>query len=521
MRHAVRILFIIRDIDGAEPLGMMYLASALHRAGHTVDMIGTRGVDLVAHARKFCPQVIGYGCCTGQHRYYLALNRQLKAQLPSFLSLFGGPHPTFFPQMIEEEGVDLICRGEAEEAIVELCERLEYGQCIADTRNFSVKDAAGRITINPPRPLPKDLDRLAFPDRELRWKLDPRHRSYPAQSFITSRGCPFQCAYCFNPAMCDLYGAAWGHRRVRSPANVVDEIAAAKRASGLKMVQFRCSIFPCEEEWLEQFAALYRQRIGLPFYCHVRADQITERVAELLGEAGCHSVNMGIECADEEYRRTVLRRPMTNDTIRTACTRLHRQKIRILADNMLGLPGRSLVDDLATVQLNVECGIDYSLAMLFQPYPGTALAKWAEKHGHFDGDYDAIDFNYYLSSPLTFSSAAEKQQVENLHKLFAVAVEALWLLPLIRRLIRLRPNSIFTSMFRCWYAWCYHRRIMPHGIRWTDMREALAVLFGFYRKETLHVEISAKVRQSRRPVLHDGARPRRGFLPRSVPAQQR
>ena len=513
----MRILFIIRDIDGAEPLGVMYLASALQRAGHVVAMIGTRGVEVLRAARESGPQIIGYSCCTGQHRYYLALNRRLKAELPPFLALFGGPHATFFPQLIEEDGVDLVCQGEAEEAVVDLCDRLERGVDIADTLNFAVKDAAGRITVNPPRPLVAELDRLAFPDRELRWSLDARHRAYPAQSFITSRGCPYQCAYCFNPAMATVYGAAWGRRRVRSPGNVVDEIAEVQAVSGLKMVQFRCSIFPCEVAWLTEFAEVYRQRIGLPFYCHVRADQISEEVATLLARAGCHSVNMGIECGDEEYRRTVLRRPMTNDTIRAACRHLHAHKIRILADNMLGLPGRTLADDLATLQFNIECRIDYPLAMLFQPYPGTALGAWAQEHGHFNGDYDAIDFNYYLSSPLSFSSAEEKRQIENLHKLFAVAVEAPWLLPVIRRLIRLRPNTLFTSIFRCWYAWCYHRRIMPHGIRWTDAREALAVLFGIYPREVLHV-VPEKTRRPIGTGVHGCAGAYCGGVPSGLPA---
>jgi anaerobic magnesium-protoporphyrin IX monomethyl ester cyclase len=490
----MRVLFIVRGIEGAEPLGLMYISALLQRHGHDVHFLGTRGVDLPSAVAEFAPHVIGYGMCTGQHRYYLALNRWLKSRRP-FLSVFGGPHATFFPQVIDEDGVDVVCRGEGEDAMLDLCRRVETlpgeppdgpaaRQALADTPNLHVKLSAGQICRNPPRPLRTDLDDLPFPDRESRYALDPRHRAYPAQSFLASRGCPYQCSYCFNPAMQNLYGPAWSRRRRRSPENLVQEIAQVRAVSGLRFVQFRCSVFGDDVSWLAEFAPLYRRRIGLPFYCHVRADHMTARAVALLAAAGCRSVNMGLECADEEYRRTVMHRPMPNAVIVEACRRLHDHGIRILADNMVGLPGRALHDDIATLRFNAACGIDYPLAMLFQPYPGTGLGDYAQTHGHFDGDYSHIDFNYYFRSPLRFQSPAEKRRIENLHKLFAVTAEAPWLLPLVRQLIKLPPNAIFNAIFRWWYAWCYHRRIMPHRLNWADLGETLQVLLGIYAKES-------------------------------------
>ena len=477
----MRVLFIVRGIEGAEPLGLMYISAVLRRGGHEVRFLPTRGVDLVERVGDFAPGVIGYGVCTGQHTYYLALNRWLKRR-HDFLALFGGPHATFFPEMIEADGADVVCRGEGEPAALELCDRLEAGRDFADVRNLWVK-RGGQVVRNPVRPLIEDLDGLPFPDRESRWSLDERHRAYAAHSFLTSRGCPYRCSYCFNPSMRELYGPAWGRRRLRSPENVVREIEAVRSASGLSFVQFRCSMFPYEEDWLTEFAEKYSRRVGLGFYCHVRANHMTDAVVELMARAGCRSVNMGIECADEAYRRDVLRRPMRNRRIRQACDRLHARGIAILADNMLGLPGRGVEDDIETLKFNAACGIDYPLAMLCQPYPGTGIDRYARQGGWFDGDYSKIDYNYYYRSPLRFAGAAEKRRVENLHKLFAVAAEVPQLLPVVRRLIRLPPNLVFSSIFRCWYAWCYFRRIMPHRLTVGDVTETMKVLFGFYPRE--------------------------------------
>jgi len=480
----MKALFIVRGIEGAEPLGMMYIASLLQQAGHQTRFLPTRGVDLLSEVRRFDPQVIGYGVCTGQHTYYLALNRRLKKH-HDFVAVFGGPHATFFPEMICEEGVDVVCRGEGEDAMLELCDRLQSGRDFSDVRNLHVKRNGG-VVSNPLRPLIADLDSLPFPDREGRYAIDERHRAYAAQSFMTSRGCPYRCAYCFNPSMRQLYGPDWARRRLRSPENVLREIEQVKANSSLSFVQFRCSMFPYEVEWLEEFAPNYRRRVGLPFYCHVRANHMTDRVVELMAAAGCKSVNMGIECADEAYRRDVLKRPMRNATIRQACRRLHENGIAILADNMLGLPGRSLEDDLATLRFNAECRIDYPLAMLLQPYPSTGIDRYAREHGHFDGDYSAIDHNYYFRSPLKFGSDEEKRKIENLHKLFAITAEVPYLLPIVQRLIGLPRNLIFNSIFRCWYAFCYLTRIMPHRLRAADVVETLKVLFGIYPKEALH-----------------------------------
>ena len=507
----MRVLFIVRDLQGAEPLGVLYLASLLERGGHEVRLLGTRGLDLAREVAAFAPRVIGYGACTGQHTWYLALNRWLKRG-HRFLSVFGGPHATFFPEMIEEDGVDVVCRGEGEEAMVELCDRLEAGRPVDEVENLWVKREDGAIQRNPLRPLLTDLDSLPFPNRELRFAADPGARGWAAHSFLTSRGCPYSCAYCFNPSMQALYGPAWGKRRLRSPANVVEEIASVRAISGLSFVQFRCSMFPDEPAWLEEFAEIYRRRVGLPFYCHVRADHMTERAVGALARAGCKSVNMGIECAGEDYRREVLRRPMSDQTLREACARLRAHGIAILADNILGLPGRTFEDDLATLRLNLECGVDYPLAMLLQPYPGTAIAETARRSGEFDGDLSSIDFTYYQRSPLK-RDPRQKRRIENLQKLFALAVEAPALLPLILRLVDLPPNLVFHSVFRCWFLWCYHTRVMPHRLRPREVLQVLAGVFGVHRKEAFDGS-AEQGQEGGGPGRRDRGRSGGGRLPR-------
>jgi radical SAM superfamily enzyme YgiQ (UPF0313 family) len=477
----MRVLFVVRDLAATEPVGLMQLGSVLRHAGHQVKLVGATRTPLLPLVERYRPGLIGYTLFTGEHRELLRLNRALKRRF-AFVAAVGGPHATFFPEVVAEPEVDVACRGEGEGAILDLVAAIERGASYADIPNLCVKDGE-RVRCNPLRPLIADLDGLPFCDRELRHEGDPESRDYPVKSFLASRGCPFQCSYCFNHGFARLYGPDWCQPRQRSPASLVEEIAAVRRDARLELVQFRESIFPWQEAWLEEFADRYRARIGLPFYCHVRADLLGARRVALLRRAGCISVNMGIECGDPVYRREVLGRPMTDDQIVAACRLLKQSGIRIMADNMVGLPGTTPATDWATLKLNQRCRVDYALAMIFQPYPGTQLARRARDLGLFDGDHERLGPNYYVDSPLAFTDPSAKHETENLQKLFAVLVEAPWLEPIVRPLLRLPPNVFLLSVFRAWYVYCYARRIVPHRLRWRMAVELVQSLFGIFPEE--------------------------------------
>src|SRR4029079_8030402 len=97
-----------------------------------------------------------FGATTGLHRYYLGLAAHIKEVHHDCLTLMGGPHPTHFPEGIQTHGLDIICRGEGEDATVELCDALAAGKdhrFIADL--WGQHD--GRIYKNTPRPLRRAL----------------------------------------------------------------------------------------------------------------------------------------------------------------------------------------------------------------------------------------------------------------------------------------------------------------------------------------------------------------------------
>ncbi len=462
----MHVLFIIKEIDN-EPQGILLISSVLKRAGHQVSLVVASEEDPVAAALRLQPDVLGYTVYTGPHTWYLELNQRIQAQLPGVFSLFGGPHPTFFPEMIEREGVDGLCIGEGEYATLDLVnalERSDNGIRLPDPAipNWWFK-LNGEVVRNGLRPLltSEELDELPFSDRELLYKAHAQSRRTKIKPFITGRGCPYDCAFCFNKAYSDVYGGQGRRYRRRSPDNVIRELREVISRHDVRFVLFMDDTFILQDAWLDEFMSCYKAEIGLPFWCQVRANLVTDENLALFKDAGCVSVSFGLEAGNDRLRNAVLNRNMSREEILGAAEALRRHDITFMTNNMLGLPTGTLEDDFETLELNAQCKPAYANVFLFQPYPKTALGEWAYQHGWMMGSFDDLSGSVSDSTVIKFGGEAEKRQIENLQKLFALGVEFPFLVPVIRRLIRLPSNQLFWLVYKLWKGWAIKNRMFP------------------------------------------------------------
>ena len=302
--------------------------------------------------------------------------------------MFGGPHPSFFPQMIDEDPeIDAICRGEGEFPTVELCDALQTGADISGIHNLYVR-VDGAVRKNPLRPFLSvdELDALPFPDREFIRGYDIFHQQ---TAFVTAgRGCPYDCTYCFNHVSRGLQKGKWV--RQRSVRSVLAEIRWLIDRHNLVYVAFQDDTFVLNREWLREFCPAYAKEIGLPFICNIRADLTDEELGDLLAEAGCIRAAMGIENGDDTIRRTILAKNITSDQIKRACDILNDRGIRIVGQNMFGVPGETVESALSTIELNIRCRTHTNIYSFFAPFPGTKLGQLAKEEYGFSGDMSEI-----------------------------------------------------------------------------------------------------------------------------------
>jgi len=442
----MKILFIIKDFI-VEPLGIMYLSAALKSAGHQVDVVKADVENVEKKVKDFSPDITAYSVMTGEHKFFRDLNLKLKDKF-NFIAIFGGPHPTFFNEFINEKGVDIIAIGESEEAIVELANRLKENKKFTDIPNLWVKDN-GKIVKNLIRHL-TDIDSILFPDRELIYSKYPKNRNNRIKNFIGVRGCPYNCAFCYNHRLKEIYKGKGQYARTRSPDNLVQEILEVKNKYPLEVLYFQDDTFGIDMDWMEEFSKKYKKIINLPFHCNQRADLLTEKKVELLKEAGCFGVSMAIEAANDYLRNQILGKNISKEQILNAVKFLKKAGLRLRTYNILGIPDGSLKDDFETLKLNISIKPDLPYVTIYQPYPGTKLGDKCIKEGLYDGDYDKIlETSYFGESPLNIP---DRNKVNNLHKLFNITVSFPFLMPLIKLIINLPSNSLFKKIHPFWRA---------------------------------------------------------------------
>lgn len=476
----MRVLFIYKDVTLTEPLGVLYLAAALRRAGHEAALALADRRDFLRQVQTFEPDVLAYSVTTGYHQFYVGLNRDLKAALNRpVLSVFGGPHATFFPEFVEEEGVDVVCRGEGEEAMVELADYMSRGDDYRRVRNLWVKEN-GSVHRNDVRPLVADLDALPFPARDILYDHDKYMHDVTMKHFFPMRGCPYLCTYCFNHKYNQLYRGKGRALRWRSVDNVLAEINEVRRRYPLKFVRFLSDNFTNAKEWVAEFADKYGREVGLPFHCNVRANMVDEKVARDLARGGCVSVLLGIETGDDAVRNELLKRDMSRETIVAACRYLRENGVNVYASNMIGLPGETFEQALATLKLNQECRPAFAWSALFMPYPRTELTEYAVRGGYYDGDPNAVFRTFHDHSVLRFRSEKEGRMLANLHKLFGVMVEWPFLGRFARPLCRVPANPLYKIIFTLWYGYTNRRRIFPYPL---GVKGFVAGVKRFFRKD--------------------------------------
>ncbi len=253
--------------------------------------------------------------------------------------IFGGIHPTSVPDVvIENPNVDYVVQGEGDETIVELVNYIADHADPSDLPNVWSK-VNGEIKGNPPRPLIRDLDSLPFPDKSL---YDHTFvKGTRIYTIMASRGCPHKCTYCNAALLKEIYseekGSAW---RARSIDNVIEELKWAQSEDRVGIINFYDEIFGVNIKWMRQFTPRYRREIGKPFISCAHPAHCTEEYVELLKEAGCIKVDLGVQSTDPTIRKEVLRRNETNEQIGNAIDRFMKAGIFLHVENIFNLPGQ-------------------------------------------------------------------------------------------------------------------------------------------------------------------------------------
>ncbi len=438
---SLNILFIVNmeDLGFEEPLGTLYLSAMCKKNGHKVDVVENDARKVEEIICAVSPDLLAVSVLTPSFAYlYQTVNEVKKKH--NIATVFGGPHATFFPEIIDKPGIDYVFRGECETAFVGFLDLLEAGKALDSASNLVFTNGKGEIKKNPLTPLTADLDDLPFPDRELFREYRQFYRS-DVRSVMVSRGCPYHCSYCFNNEYKKMYKGLGKPIRVRGVDNVIAECVELKERYDARMLHFFDDIFPFNRRWVEEFSEKYRTKVGLPFLTNTSFSVCTEHYVSCLSKAGCKSLLIGVETGNEVLRDKVLFRKMSNKMMIERSKIIHAHGIKIYAQNLIGIPKGSLALDLETLELNIKLEADYAGAYLCQPYPKTAIERIARQANLID-ESKGFGRSFYYSGNLLIS---DKEKIKKLRVLFPIVVNFPFLYNSINALMRL-PVFFFKTV---------------------------------------------------------------------------
>jgi radical SAM superfamily enzyme YgiQ (UPF0313 family) len=308
--------------------GVAHLSAVLKSAGHEVALLQLceemsplpSRRAFVKAVQKENPHLVGFSVVTNQWAYTMKLAAWTREATQAPL-VCGGIHAMAAPAEILESGLfDYILRGEAEEALLELVQKLEQGEDTTRVKNLGfVHD--GKIHINPVRTLP-DLNRLPFKDYEIFdfQKIIDAKKGWVG--LMASRGCPFACTYCFNHHMVKSYRhdlrcsfQALNYIRHFAIDDIIAEIDYLFRHyRRIKMFIFDDDLFTYYRDYVKAFCSAYRKVSELPFVVNAHVGFFDADRAGYLAAANCKIVKFGVESGSPRIRKQIKWEPPHSQT---------------------------------------------------------------------------------------------------------------------------------------------------------------------------------------------------------------
>lgn len=402
--------------------GLRTISACLKREGHDVKMIflpmfgeysKVYSQEVVEQVSDFVKgsKLIGIGSMASTSKRAIQLIKYF--QNLGYPVIWGGPHPTFFPQDCFKH-CNIVAVGEAEYAFNEIARRIENNKDYSNIPNLWVRKD-GKETINDVGSPVQDLDWLANPDFEFQDQIileneklvpiEERHL-YGVYYFQTERGCPQACSYCTNNILRDIYKGKSDLLRTHSVDYVINEFKRIKELfPSIGVIDIRDETFLIRNvSWLREFSERYKKEINIRFKClsepaSMGIEKLSDEKIKLLVDAGLTDIIIGIQSGSDRLNMKLYNRFISADQVVKAAQMVNKynDKLSVMYDIITCNPYETKEDILDTIKLLMRIPKPYFCSvnnLIF--FEGTPLYKKAIEDGYIKNGFDsATELNYW------------------------------------------------------------------------------------------------------------------------------
>ncbi|MEW6078982.1 MAG: radical SAM protein [Thermodesulfobacteriota bacterium] len=418
------------------PYGLLSIAGVLEEKGHIVRVIDAdtqQGLTL-DNIRKiivdFKPDIIGMTAYSIARRQVIDTAVFIKSISPAVI-VVGGPHVIVFPEDLADcDSIDILAYGEGEYTMSDIA---DYYLSLKDISQIDgiLYRKDGQVIKTKNREFISDLDSLPYPAYHLLDNLEDYkpmqllYKRLPMVTFITGRGCPFNCIFC---------NSIWGKKiRLNSPEYIAGFIRKMVRDHHIREILFYEDTFLIDKKRIEILCdILINENIKIVWSCSANVRTVDKPILLKMKQAGCWLISFGIESGNNDVLKFI-KKPLTVEESRQACRWANEAGLKIRGFFIIG----HLVDTRQTIRDTINLAKSLPLftvnICILQLLPGSKVREIAH-------DYGEVNYDLSLGTGHpgdTLSFVPKGLTVEYLHKMQRQAYFEFFVRPVqVWRLVR-------------------------------------------------------------------------------------
>ena len=366
------------------PMGILMLAAMIQRDGRYSVIVRNYTAYTLENAIADLSEARIYGITITSMEipYALEFAEAIKGKYPKAKVIVGGPG-TLETDQLQSLFIDMIVAGEADNEICNIMECFFNGGCSLNSC-YAIP--------------PDDLDVLPYPARELLdgpmggdvFAYNRRYEGDQSTVILSSRGCPYSCAFCAAPALASTV-------RYRSVDSVIGEMRYVIAKYGIRQFRFSDDLFTANKQRVLDMCKEIKW-LDVAWRVSARVNPLDYDMLVAMKEAGCKELSFGIESFDDDVLSLLSKRATADDNVRALqlCDEVGMGARMLL---MVGTPGQTP----ETIRLNKYyiSKVPHTIVSCtaFVPIPGSDVWRDPDKYGVEILSRDMRDYNFYFFGP--------------------------------------------------------------------------------------------------------------------------